>query len=296
MNTQRVTTWGACLLGLGSVVVSLAACDVGDGAEQDALAEAEELVPQLVLADAAVEADDAGAGAGVIGEVVVGTGSVRFLDQSLPDGTPSVGMLAVGLPGLLADVRALGLTPLELHLALADGEAPDLLWEHHLTVAEERGLAAAPRQVEVEGHGPKLVGELTNGARPVLSIGTYAMANCTTSVQVGAPTWADIYCVNIAGGYDACGSGVTHGTRTIVTGAAEQNFLGACTPSTGLTFRVERNISGSLWQLVTSVTIAADHGVDYENDDQSLFLSYRAIMTPVSSTADYQWGAARDNN
>ncbi len=223
-------------------------------------------------------------GANVIAEITLAEGAtVRFIDQSDAENT-SIGMLTTGIPGFAAAVRKLELTPLEVYRALApELEAPALLVEHHLQRAELQGrVSLEPRQDATA---------LLPG--PASVIGTASMTDCMAAVQPGSPTWGDLYCPNIAGGYDACGSGVVSGTQYIQTGVAGENYLGACTPNGSLTFRVERQMTAGVWSLVTQITIASDHHVEYESDD-NLLLNYRAKMTPQYSWVNYQWGAARD--
>lgn len=220
----------------------------------------------------------------IIAEIALDNGAtVRFIDQSDAENT-SIGMLTTGIPGFVATVRKFELTPLEVYRGLApELEAPTQLVEHHLQRAEKQGRISLERRLDAAAR-------LAEGSSV---LGTAAMTDCTVSVQPDSPTWADYYCSNIAGGYDACGSGITSGTRYVYTGVAGDNFLGACTPNGSLTFRVERQLTAGVWSLVTQVTIASDHYVEYESDD-NLLLNYRAKLTPQYSWVKYQWGAARD--
>lgn len=294
MNMPNNSLWMPRLLGLGAVALALTACD--DPTGPDALAGDEPVTIEPVAFTAAASDEPAAKdeGANVLAEVTLAEGaSVRFIDESF-DGEVHVGILTMGVPGLLASFGEQELTPLELHLALApEQEAPALLWEHHDAAAQRQGRSSpAPRQLDADGPAG-LLGELTNAPRPSRTIYTASMTGCTYAAAPGSDTWADRYCINLSGGYDACGTGVTSGTQIMQTEPAAFNFLGACTINTNLTFRVERLFSGGLWSLVTQVTLLPGKYVEYESDDNTLILNYRAKMTPNSPTNPYQWGAAR---
>lgn len=279
------------MYGIVSLLMLTPACDAPEG---DAAGAEEFLVTPAADELAAEPAEDEGEA--ILAEVEVeGGASVLFLDGGVVEGERGVAMFAIGAPGFAAAVHELEMTPLEVFLALAPGsDAPEELREQHAAAAERQGRASPePRAFHVQGGAFVPIGDFTAPVRPIFNVyELFAIPNCRYGDLTTDPTWADAYCYNIAGGHDACDSGVTSGTQWLYTGAATENFLGACTASTTLTFRVEKEQSAGFWVLVTEKTIPVDRAGEFANEG-TLMLDYRAKITPSSATASYQWGAAR---